>query len=96
MSDPRTGIDSWREYPGHSFCLRCRTAWGTVAEHSTRFATNSGMFPLCELCWAELTPQERLPFYRVLWEQWHMAARGKAYTVDAEWPDIEKAVLANL
>lgn len=46
------------------------------------------MFPLCEQCWSELTPQNRLPFYRVLFEQWRFL--GSEYH---EWADIERAVL---
>lgn len=44
--------------------------------HSTSYMTaeafaeyggyGSGICPLCEKCWAELTPEQRLPFYRKL------------------------------
>lgn len=29
-----------------------------------------GCLPLCERCWAELTPEARLPFYRALYDAW--------------------------
>lgn len=28
------------------------------------------MFPLCEACWEELTPEARLPFYLATTESW--------------------------
>jgi len=50
------------------------------------------MFPLCETCWGKLTPSQRLPYYRALWEEWNKGEKvpGKEY---ANWNDIEKSVL---
>lgn len=28
------------------------------------------MFPLCEQCWNELTPETRIPYYRQLYDHW--------------------------
>lgn len=46
-------------------------------------------FPLCESCWSSLTPEQRLPYYRQLWDSWHQWG-----TPDAKWEDIESSVLA--
>lgn len=90
--------------PGLSDCMRCRTSWAFVDGHTTEYGDGSGSSILCEECWAELTPQERLPFYRVHWEQgvseWRFgplagpeyAEQGDRYR--AEWPKIQAAVLA--
>jgi hypothetical protein len=48
----------------------------------------SGVFPLCETCWSELTPAERLPFYRQVFDKWN--SDGYA-TFD--WPVWERSVL---
>ncbi len=79
--------------PRYSFCMRCKTTWFFVKEHSTNYKTGDncavGCFPLCEKCWSELTPEQRLPYYKELWLEW--ANRDKM-----EWEDIEMAVLAGL
>lgn len=53
-------------------------------------------FPLCEGCWAALTPLERLPFYRALWERWLRDALERGDDVGTEWRPIQQAVLAGL
>lgn len=71
--------------PGFSSCGACHTNWQFVAGHVTRFASGKGMFPLCEACWQERRPQERLPFYESLFHKW---------PADGErWEDIKKTVL---
>ena len=50
-----------------------------------------GIFPLCEYCWSELTPEERLPYYRRVWELWHKYDPIK--NDEEQWRQIEKAVL---
>lgn len=46
-----------------------------------------GCFPLCEACWNDLKPFERLPYYRKLWESWGSPQ-------DRSWTQIEAAVHA--
>jgi hypothetical protein len=83
-----------------SHCGRCGTSWAFVHGHSTLYTDRVGCFPLCDECWDELTPPERLPFYRVLWERWYSEARfgardeGQMTELEAQWPAIEAAVLA--
>lgn len=73
--------------PGFSSCGRCLTTWTFVPLHRTPIegGTISACFPLCQKCWAGLTPDERLPFYRDLAQQW-----GPYY--DKLWPAISAAV----
>ena len=66
--------------PGFGWCGRCLTTWKFVEGHATYFLwcdevrnprdASSGMFPLCEQCWSDLTPAERLPYYRELNMMW--------------------------
>ena len=55
-----------------------------VEGHGTLYTESSGCFPLCEKCWEKLTPKQRLPYYRKLWNQWG--------SDNDTWKDIEKAV----
>jgi len=78
-------VSQWLS-PGFSWCEHCKTTWNWVWGHSTaflwckgedltpdsegRFSGGSGMFPLCELCWRELTPETRLPYYLKVNASW--------------------------
>lgn len=89
----------------YSTCERCGRPWCLCQSHETEYwrASNAelksdiavaamGMFPLCEDCWKELSPQERLPFYRSLFDSW----RGNILEQNLpyhKWELIEAAVL---
>lgn len=75
--------------PHYSYCFRCYSPWKFTKEHSTMFTEDDGCFPLCEKCWSQLTPQERLPYYCQLWDSW----RKFGYRDPNEWDLIKKAVL---
>lgn len=92
-SDPRSGIMTQHLAPGYSSCMRCRTAWKFVEGHSTKYDEHNGCFPLCELCWADLAPEQRLPFYFVLYCQWDWDAGQMGHERPTEWEAIEQAVL---
>jgi len=32
--------------------------------------SHGACFPLCEDCWSELTPEQRVPFYQILMDHW--------------------------
>ena len=76
----RMGAASHRVAPGYGGCLRCHTSWGIVEGHSTTLYMHStyyggvvgcqGCFPLCEACWRDLSPAERLPYYQQLYACW--------------------------
>lgn len=79
-------------------CLRCRKSWnelrqsevqmhGTTYEWTCGFSSR-GIVALCETCWAMLTPEERLPYYRVIYD---LPFGGWNDQVD--WKIIEQAVL---
>lgn len=74
--------------PGLGACYACHTTWDFVNGHSTAYDEDSGMFPLCEACWAERSKEERLPFYRQLWEHWQSVGRS-----NVPWWKIKKAVM---
>src|SRR6476661_6753234 len=78
--------------PGYSWCRRCKTPWLFVEPHVTDYTRFRGLFALCERCWAELTPEHRVPFYRELVTDWH-ATPGKEPSFDEEWALVQTAVL---
>lgn len=57
--------------PGYSHCYRCGMPWKFTESHSTMYDGGRGCFPLCEDCWSDLTPDERLPFYERLISDWN-------------------------
>lgn len=58
----------------------------TPGPHEPTWVSTHGCFPLCESCWSDLTPELRLPYYRILvFEVWESPE---------DWTDIEAAVLA--
>ena len=86
----RLGRLSWLLSPGYGWCLRCKTSWKFCEGHSTQYTEGSGCFPLCEQCWSDLTPTQRLRYYRQLYDQWIQT--GSAPEIG--WPEIERAVLS--
>lgn len=101
------GIVSRAMNPGLSECGRCGMSWGWTDGHATWYAApeskqkvghglivyvGSGCFPLCEHCWSRLTPKERLPYYRELWDDWN----SDGAPPNVEWRQIEMAVMAGL
>lgn len=75
-----------RMFPGWGRCDRCQWPWAIVRGHCTWHQPHSGVFCLCHDCWEELqVPELRLPYYRMLWERWH---------VDEPWEQMEAAVYA--
>lgn len=57
--------------PGYGSCYRCGMPWKFTEHHTTYYSNGRGCFPLCEQCWGELTPEQRLPFYERLLHDWH-------------------------
>jgi len=74
---------------GYSHCHKCLTNWGFVEGHTTRVTEGSGCFPLCERCWEGLTPEERLPYYRQLYDEWLADGCKPRYP----WSKLKTAVL---
>ena len=59
---------------GFSGCNRCGDKWNWKEPHYVTYHEtergSSGMFPLCEECYQQLTPEERYPYYRRLYFSW--------------------------
>ncbi len=85
-------------FPLYSWCGRCGMPWRVTKNHMTGVNERGGMFPLCESCWKDMTPQERLPYYRKLYESWLrpvILPDGTPYKgTNLTWEEIEAAVLA--
>lgn len=95
----RAAID--RYHPtGFGSCLRCQMRWDQVEGHTTYYDERAGCFPLCEDCWAELTPETRMPFYRALWCQWKADSIRYGYDDPehgpTQWAVLETNVLSGL
>jgi len=43
---------------------------------------NMGCFPLCKLCWSEITPTDRLPYYEQLWDKWQGMATNPSFVFE--------------
>jgi hypothetical protein len=56
--------------PGRGACRRCHTTWRFVKPHHTEYMDWRWCVPLCEKCWSELTPQQRLPYYYDMILEW--------------------------
>jgi hypothetical protein len=88
--------DNW--VAGSRYC-RCRRCGRSLQKHrhSTEYDSGEnwshGCFALCERCWGLLSPEERLPFYRIQLLDWKRLSE-TAEDYDAKWPLIKKAVLA--
>ncbi len=85
--------------PMYSACGRCGMPLNVTKHHSTDVNESGGMFPLCEKCWNDLTPQDRLPYYKKLYDSWVMTMPlylpdGSQPKVNMTWEEIEAAVLA--
>lgn len=82
-----------RRNPGSGSCSRCGYPWAEVDPHETWYRWSlegrrcRACFPLCEACWAGLTAESRIPYYRKLWENW------RQYDCDATWAEMQRAVL---
>lgn len=84
----RIGRITRRLSPGMGSCYRCKTTWDFVHGHTTNYGGGSGCFPLCEKCWEGLMPEQRLPYYRQLYDEWVKQGRDSR-----DWGEIEFAVL---
>ena len=73
-------------HPGYGCCGRCRTPWPECESHTTIVNFGHGMFPLCVDCWSELTPNQRLPYYKSMCDTWT--------DHNDKWEEIQSTVLA--
>jgi hypothetical protein len=81
---------------GYRHCLRCETPWCLSQLHSTHYTDLEGCHPLCQKCWSELTPQQRLPFYREQVDTWYShypPLNNQPAFIDV-WRDVKTAVLS--
>ncbi len=89
VSKARNAVGRAKGYGG---CHRCGGTWDYTQEHITHYGDEGrGCFPLCEACWSELTIEDRLPYYRGLWERWESGGEGYA-----DWGQIEASVRMGL
>ena len=81
--------------PGYGFCMRCGRPWNRAKGHSTPYGENgSGCFPLCEPCWSELLPAQRLPYYEGLVDEWIRQVPSETDEYERKRRLIEEAVMS--
>jgi hypothetical protein len=68
-----------RNDPRISTCNRCGGGWNWKEGHTVYYTTShhSGMFPICEDCWKEITPEERFHYCHELSMRWAMSGHPK-------------------
>lgn len=77
-----------------SACSLCGKTTGGIGEHCTMYSPHQGCFPLCQDCWSKLTPSERLPYYRGLFDFWRSSdATGRQTATNGLWLAISNAVM---
>jgi len=85
-------------FPDFASCKRCHISIAVQDFHSTPYSKGSGCFPLCEYCWNDMKPEERLPYYMGLVDSWVLHGGGDYNGVS--WEDvrsmISNAVLSGL
>lgn len=85
---------SWAN-PNYSYCRRCHVIWSSAKPHATNFRRGGGCFSLCEWCWEQLTPEQRLPYYEIIILNWEsMAYKPISEEEKEDYTAIRKAVLA--
>lgn len=97
LTTSRNRIGRARGYGG---CFACGVTWDWKEHHTTYYKPSDGCFALCEVCWSNRTPEERLPFYAELMELWlvaqpHCTREEKVERLN-DWPLIKAAVEAGL
>jgi hypothetical protein len=79
-------------FMGYSNCGCCKRAWPLVRKHHCNdYSRGRAMFPLCEACWKDLTPEQRMPYYMKLIDSWEESSDGKNHN-DLSYSDIRKAI----
>jgi len=92
------GIISRLYYPTFGTCGHCGRAWAVAKRHLTRCNDQGGCFTLCQMCWEDLTIEQRLPHYLSLYLQWRSEGFATKNGVPWEqvWKEMESAVRAGL
>lgn len=92
---PPPGADVFDRYPGvpesaFGNCYACKRSWKWVDSHPTIYSESSACFPLCQMCWESFIPEQRLPYYRALFDEWERQSPQS----ENQWEQIRAAVLA--
>ncbi len=86
--------------PGMGICGHCGCTWVFAKFHNTpyEYGEDNTCSTLCEACWRDLTPEQRLPYYRDLYKRWQKWGYDTHNSTPWEqvWEAMETAVLAGL
>lgn len=63
---------AWDSVHGHTthYCVQQFGGTCEAPFHDGGLSMHGGCFPMCQDCWSELKPEDRLPFYRILMDHW--------------------------
>jgi len=86
----KIGLLSEKMFPNLASCGRCHMSYGVETSHSTPYTKGSGCFPLCEYCWNDTTPEERLPYYMNLVDSW--VSHGDDNYNGRSWDQVRKLI----
>lgn len=92
----RQNFQAHRRTPRWGHCMRCYITWNRRDSHPTFFSKNNGISALCSVCFNQLAPAERLPYYadmmRIRISQ-AVLPTDLNFVRTIEWADIRAAVL---
>ena len=74
--------------PGYGWCSCCGRPW-TICKGKVV----GQAFPLCEECFSEMTPQERVPHFLALFQDWQMSSEINGRPFSRDWSAMRDAVL---
>lgn len=73
------------------YCECCHTTWKFVVPHTTQYSVHSSCQALCEKCWNEYIPVDRLKFYLKMWTK--QRSTHSSGDNSFEWSLISESVL---
>ena len=83
---------------GFGSCYHCHDTWNYSKEHATYYDNGFACFALCQRCWQQMTPNQRMPYYMLLISNWiRQAPDERAIAkIIGKWPKITAAVQQGL
>lgn len=67
---------------GYGRCAQCRSPWWAADPYDVEYRPGSSFFVCCQLCWLQLTLQQRLIHTRHLYERWQVTSGGDRLLLD--------------
>lgn len=75
-------------------CSKCGIEIDFMNGHKMMYSDERGILVLCEKCWSGMTPRQRLPYYRGVFDDWQKYPEVKADAPPELWITISNAVIS--